>query len=58
MLDVRRRAIDQMIRDVRDLTAERNDWRELARAKAQAAPASPPRPARTPARPTERRPDD
>ena len=30
MLEVAARAIDQMIRDVRDLTNERNTWRELA----------------------------
>lgn len=39
MLDVASRAIDQMIRDVRDLTAQRNHWRELARKRRGRRPA-------------------
>ncbi|HEY6935351.1 MAG TPA: hypothetical protein VI452_18295 [Marmoricola sp.] len=46
VLDVATRAIDQMIRDVRDLTAERNQWRrkarELERNQVAAVPPPPP----------------
>ena len=42
MLDVAARAIDQMIRDVRDLTAERNHWALDTRAQPQGR-ARPPR---------------
>ena len=37
MLDVAARAIDRMIRDVRDLTVERNHWRSTARKSMRAA---------------------
>jgi len=36
LLDVAARAIDQMIRDMREMTLQRNEWRAQARALARA----------------------
>ena len=36
LLDVAARAIDQMIRDMREMTLQRNEWRDRARSLARA----------------------
>jgi hypothetical protein len=41
MLDVAAQAIDQLIRDVRELTIERDEWRRQAQRPARAAPSVP-----------------